>query len=300
LADLKADREAPTVGDLCARFVAEHLPGKRPRTRAAYSSIIARYIIPEIGNRTVAGVNYSEVAKLHRHVTEKGGPYIANRVMAVLGKMFALAIRWGMRTDSPVRGIERNLESKRTRYLTIAEIERLSAVLLAFKDIGAANVIRLLLLTGARKGEALSARWQDIDLVAGTWTKPAHSTKQKTAHRVPLSGAARRLLADIYERQDADQEWVFPGRVGHLSRIDNQWALIRKAAGIPEVRIHDLRHTYASLLASSGQSLPIIGALLGHTNPATTHRYAHLFDDPLRKATESVGAIVSREGGRGK
>jgi integrase len=295
LADLQASREAPTVAELCSRFVAEHLPGKRQSTRVGYGGIIRKYIIPEIGNRTAVSIAYGDIAKLHRHITDKGGPYIANRAMAVLGKMFGLAIRWGMRTDNPTKGIERNHESKRTLYLTADEIARLSAVLLARGD-GVANVIRLLLLTGARKGEVLSARWADIDLAAGIWTKPAHSTKQKTAHRVPLSEAARRILADIYERQGAGQEWVFPGRAGHLRRIDNAWASIRRAAGIPEVRLHDLRHTYASLLASSGQSLPIIGALLGHASPTTTHRYAHLLDDPLRKATESVGTIVSMGG----
>jgi integrase len=300
LGDLKANRDAPTVAHLCTRFVAEHLPSRRPSTRAGYGGIITRYIIPEIGNRTVVSIGYSDVSKLHRHITGEGGPYIANRAIAVLGKMFSLAIRWGMRTDNPVKGIERNLESKRTRYLTAEEMSRLSAVLREFEHTGVANVIRLLLLTGARKGEVLSARWADIDLVTGVWVKPAHTTKQKTAHRVPLSEAARRILADIYEMQGADQEWVFPGRVGHLHRIDNVWAVIRRRAGIPDVRLHDLRHTYASLLASAGQSLPIIGALLGHTNPTTTHRYAHLFDDPLRKATESVGAFVSRGSSRGR
>jgi integrase len=151
-----------------------------------------------------------------------------------------------------------------------------------------------LLLTGARRGELLAAHWADIDLAGGIWTKPAATTKQATLHRVPLSKAACQLLATM--KVQATSEWLFPaarnaGR--HRQNIDDAWNALRKAADIPDVRTHDLRHTYASTLASSGLSLPIIGALLGHTVPATTARYAHLLDDPLRAATERASAILT-------
>ena len=167
---------------------------------------------------------------------------------------------------------------------------RLTKALADYRDQTVANIIRLLLLTGARSGEVLAARWADIDLKEGIWTKPGATTKQKTEHRVPLSAPAMQLLASLPN----DNEFVFPGRGGgHRTDLKKPWPKICKAAKIAGVRVHDLRHTYASLLASAGFSLPMIGALLGHTQPQTTARYAHLFDDPLRKATESVGAIIT-------
>ena len=131
--------------------------------------------------------------------------------------------------------------------------------------------------------------------------KPGATTKQKTAHEAPLSAAAVVLLQRIRGAapNNADggpvSPWVFPGHVpsGHLVDIKRPWQAIRKAAGIADVRLHDLRHTYASILASAGASLPMIGALLGHTQPATTARYTHLFDDPLRKLTDQVGHVIN-------
>ena len=139
-----------------------------------------------------------------------------------------------------------------------------------------------------------AARWDQFDLDRGIWTKPGASTKQKTEHRVPLSAPALQLLVKLRNAADDDAEYVFPGRVGdHRIEIKDNWAEICAAAKIKGARIHDLRHTYASMLASSGTGLPMIGALLGHTQPSTTARYTHLFDDPLRKATERVGALVT-------
>jgi integrase len=150
-------------------------------------------------------------------------------------------------------------------------------------------------LTGARRGEVQAARWRQFDIEAGTWTKPGATTKQKTEHRVPLSAPARQLLVELRAEAALDADYVFPshGERGHRVELKKDWAALCKAAEITDARIHDLRHTYASLLASAGLSLPIIGALLGHTQPATTARYAHLLDDPLKAATERVGAILS-------
>jgi integrase len=209
--------------------------------------------------------------------------------------MFSMAIRWGMRTDNPTKGIERNQENKRQRYLTGPELSRVTAALAEMRDQGAANAIRLLLMTGARRGELLAARWDDIDLERAVWTKPASTTKQAAMHRVPLSAAACRLLGEMQAAAGDGATWLFPAPVkaGHRTAIDEAWRDLRVAADIPGVRLHDLRHSYASILASQGLSLPIIGALLGHSQPSTTAKYAHLIDDPLRRATEAASAIIS-------
>jgi integrase len=173
---------------------------------------------------------------------------------------------------------------------------RLTEALAKHSDKGAADAIRLLLLTGARRGEVLGMRWEDV--ADGVWSKPASSTKQKEPHEVPLSAPALQLLADIRKRQRPRAPFVFPGdgATGHRVELKKNWALITKAAGIEGLRIHDLRHSYASQLVSGGASLPLIGALLGHSNPITTSRYAHLFNDPLRKAVEQVGAVIAAAG----
>jgi integrase len=297
LTELRNARGEPTVAELCDRLIADHLPKKRESTRTAYQAIIANHIKPALGTRKVADVAYSDIDRLHRRVTSRVGPYAGNRTLAVLSKAFNLAIRLHMRTTNPVKGVERNQEERRERYLSAQELGRLSAALLSYPDQVAANAIRLLLLTGARKNEVLTARWDDFK-EEGVWTKPGAATKQTKSHRVPLSAPARQILSTIQkaaEKADRDSPWVFPGRISGQRRVNikDDWAMLCKAAGISGARIHDLRHTYASLLASAGETLPVIGALLGHTQPATTARYAHLLDDPLRKATNRVGAMLS-------
>jgi integrase len=135
-------------------------------------------------------------------------------------------------------------------------------------------------------------RWADLN--EGTWTKPASTTKQKKTHTVPLSAPARQLLSELSESAETNAEYVFPGRWGgYRTEVRRAWRELCVAAKIKGVRIHDLRHSYASQLASSGFSLPVIGALLGHSQPATTARYAHLFDEVTRQATERVGAVIA-------
>jgi integrase len=286
------NRAAATVSDLCARFERDYVPRKRPSTQRVYRQQIAADILPALGRMKVAAVSPADTDGFHHRLSARA-PTHANRTLAVLSKMFSLAIRWGWRNDNPCRGIERNQEHKRVRYLTGAELARLSKALDELPDVGAANAVRLLLLTGARRGELLAAKWADIDLDAGVWSKPAGTTKQAALHRVPLSEAACRLLTEMRAHAEDDAEWIFPARGGgHRGHIDAAWGALRKAVGIPDARLHDLRHTYASALASAGLSLPIIGSLLGHSTPVTTHRYAHLFDDPLRAATERASAII--------
>jgi integrase len=259
---------------------------------------LSKHVRPHFGKHVrVADVQFSDINALHRKITRAGAPYAANRAMALLSKMFALSVRWGMRSDNPARGVEHNPEVKRKRYLSGDELTALTAALAAYPDRKVANIVRLLLLTGARAGEVLGMRWDELDLGKGIWSKPAATTKQKADHVVPLSAPARQLLAEIRARQTG-AVYVFPGKgkAGHMVAIERAWATICKRAGIAGLRIHDLRHSFASQLASAGASLPLIGALLGHSDPTTTHRYAHLFDDPMRKAVETVGAIVDSAG----
>ena len=294
LAERHSAREAPTVSELCDRYLAEH--AVRKRTGEDDRSMVERIIRPRIGSRKAVAVAYADIDALHRKVTENNGRYAANRVLALLSKMFSLAIRWQIRPDNPAKGVERNPEERRYRYLSSDELRRLSDALTAYPNQVAANAIRLLVLTGARRGEVLAATWDQFDLDAGIWTKPSSHTKQKREHRVPLSAAARQLLTDMRAKAQRDEKlsyYLFPGRLGDgpMVEIKTCWAALCRAAKIDSIRIHDLRHTYASILASAGQSLPVIGALLGHTQPGTTARYAHLFDDPLRAATDRVGDI---------
>jgi integrase len=297
LGAIEDERAAPTMLDLIERFRSAHLPKKRPRTASEYEYLIRLHIAPHFGAHTkVRDVLHEDIDALHRKITKSGSPYAANRTTAVLSKMFSLAIKWRMRETNPAKGIEKNREYHRRRYLSSDELVRLTKALTKHPDKGAADAIRLLLLTGARRGEVLSMRWEDVE--DSTWSKPPSSTKQKEHHQVPLSAPALRLLADIRKRQRPRAPFVFPshGATGHRVELKKNWALITKAAGIEGLRIHDLRHSYASQLVSGGASLPLIGALLGHSNPATTARYSHLFSDPLRKATEKVGAVIIAAG----
>jgi integrase len=292
-------RDAPTVDSLCDRFVREHLPKRRPGTARNYTDLLDLHIRPFFGKHAkAADVSYSDIDKLHTKVTQAGSPYAANRTVAVLSRMFSLAIRWGLRSDNPARGIERNAETKRKRYLKGDEWVRLTEALAKHANRQFANIIRVLILTGARKGEVLGMKWADLDLDRGTWSKPGSTTKQKTDHVVPLSVQVVQLLNDIETRG----EFIFPsvGKTGHVTDIQRPWDALCKSAAITGLRIHDLRHSFASQLINSGHGLALIGALLGHSNPNTTARYSHLFDDPQRAAVEKLSELVGDAGKGGR
>jgi len=298
LADIEAERGSPTVADLIERFLEEHVSRKRPRTQYDYANMIEKHVRPALSRLKVVEVTWSDVDALHRKITKNGQTTQANRVITMVAKMFALAIRWQMRADNPAKGIERNVEHKRKRYLTEAEQIRLREAFEAHPDQQAVNIFRLCLLTGCRSGEAMAMRWDDVELARGIWTKPGATTKQKTTHIVPLSAPVKQLLARL--RQETNSPWVFPAdsKPGHRVTVQKSWLAICKAARIAGLRIYDLRHSFASLAVNQGASLPLIGALLGHASPTTTARYAHLFDDPQREAVELVGKLVTGRGQR--
>ena len=288
-----ADRAAPTMADLAARYLAEHAIRKVARARQDDRAMLEKLVLPEIGNLKVADVRHEDIERLHRQVSLTR-PIRANRMAQLLSRLFTLAIKWEYRLDNPVKGLYRNPESGRTRYLSAEELRRLLGVLADHPNQKCANVIRLLLLTGARRGEVLNATWDQFDLTAGIWVRPSSHTKQKKEHRVPLSAATIQLLTQM-TNEGKDGLFLFPSKIGlqPLSDIKRFWIAICRKADLEDFRIHDLRHTYASILASAGLSLPVIGALLGHTQPNTTARYSHLFDDPLREATERVASAVN-------
>jgi integrase len=293
------DRQAATVKRLWELYERDHLPHKRDadRDREMWKADVK----PALGNMKVADVRRADVRELHRKVSRRA-PIRANRVLALVSKMFTLAATdYEIRADNPAKGIQKNPEERRERYLSQAEIAAVSKALAEYPAQDAANAVRWLLLTGCRKSEALAMTWDQVDLQAGVWTKPSAHTKQKKTHRVPLSAPAVQLLHDIAKGQRAGERYVFPGRKPGepLKQLHTVWNAVKDKAGVQDVRLHDLRHTYASILVSAGLSLPMIGALLGHTQQATTQRYAHLYDDPLREATERVGAVVSGEQGQG-
>ncbi|MFD0980024.1 tyrosine-type recombinase/integrase [Tropicimonas aquimaris] len=294
--ELRAASERRTIKDLARRYLETHaIPKKRPRSVKMDRSTLDRFILPAFGSRCVADIGHEDVQRLHNRMLDT--PYQANRMLALLSKMFELAIRWEWRPNNPARGISRFPEEKRYRWLTDAELSRLLLALDRHSNQVAANAIRFQLLTGARIGEVLTATWKDLDLERMVWVKPSHHTKQKRTEHLPLSGAATALLRRMASERDHGNPHVFPGRkpgepIKDLKRF---WKAVTTEAGLDDYRIHDNRHTHASHLVSSGQSLAIVGRLLGHTNPTTTQRYAHLADDPLRQAAEVMGAKMARE-----
>jgi integrase len=328
MGERQAQREAPTISQLWERYEREHLPQKAPRSQVDERIMWEKIILPRFGKMKVAGIMHDEVDAFHRDITTiRGTPVRANRTIEVLRRAFNLAIRWKWREDNPASGVRRNPEEKRHRYLNKTEIAALARALNEHSEPMSANAIKLLMLTGARRGEVLGATWAMFDLENGVWTKPSAHTKQRRLHRVPLSGPAIQLLTEMKKAAElkaaADgalvNPFVFPSANGKpLTDIKRTWGSVCRKAGLaapvekkgragkvvkgkdgkpvrvwqPSVRIHDIRHSFASILVSAGASLPLIGQMLGHTQVQTTQRYAHLFDDPLRKAAETVGAYV--------
>jgi integrase len=305
-------REAPRVSDLITRYVEVHLPHLAALNAADQRSMMVKFIGPAWGKMLVTEVSAYDVELLLTKIAEgrarpakkkpnnrarklqgaKPTPVRANRVGEVIRKMFAYAVKWGWRDDNPAMGFRRRMETPRERYLSQDEIARLASALDMAEDDRASGIIRLCMLTGARVGEVRQARFEDFNLEHLSWTKPATTTKQRRVHRVPISDEAAAIVRQRRLAVAKGSPWLFPGDAPGqpVQEIRRFWARIQKEVGIEDVRIHDLRHTFASLLVSGGASLEMIGKLLGHSQMQTTQRYAHLMDSPLRAG---VGAVAS-------
>lgn len=281
--------KAPTMQELSERYIAEHAElKKRSSSIKNDRSYIERHILPRFKSKKVHEVSPADIQAMHNALA--GTPYQANRVLALLSKLFSLAVRWEIRSDNPAKGIEKFHEEKRRRWLSDRELARLTAALGDHPNQVLSDAIRLQLLTGARIGEVLKATWADFDLERGVWTKPSHHTKQKQTEHLPLSKAAQELLTAIHAtRGNQKHPFENPSTKKPYKDIKRFWSSITATAKLDDYRVHDNRHTHASYLVSSGMSLAIVGRLLGHTNPLTTLRYAHLADDPLREAAEVMG-----------
>ena len=277
-----------TVADLAERYLKEHAEVHcKPRTKEAYRWLVVKFVLPELGKLAIEAVERDHIAALHYGHRET--PYQANRILEVVRKMFNLAEAWGLRKDgaNPCRFVQKYKEKRRERFLTEDEFRRLGQVLNeaeGSETFSAVTAIRLLMLTGCRLNEIQTLRWEDVDLAAGELRLQDSKTG---ARMVPLSHASVAVLSALPRPEG--NPWVIVGKRpgAHLTDLQHPWRRIRTRAGLEDVRIHDLRHSFASRALALGESLPMIGKLLGHTQVQTTARYAHL-------ANESVKASGSR------
>ena len=296
-ADRQARREAITVRELAERFDKEHIALRiKSSTAKEYRRNLDRFILPALGRLRVEEVTRADIAKFHhdlRHI-----PYQANRCIEVVSKMFNLAEMWGLRADgtNPRKHIKKYPEEKRERFLSAAEMRRTGEVLaeMEIENIELPSAIaaaRLLMLTGCRLNEIMTLKWAYVDTEAPALRLPDSKTGAKIVH---LGKAALDVLRAIH-RIDGNP-WVITGAKAGARLADLQpfWQRVRARAGIKDVRIHDLRHTFASVAVASGQGLPMIGKLLGHTQVQTTARYAHLAADPVRAAADQVSSGIAQ------
>lgn len=295
-ADNTALDATPTLAEFAVRYIDDHaIPHKKAASVEQDRANLRRAILPALGALRLDNVTRADVVKFH--LARKDTPTNANRCLALLSHMFTMAEKWGLRPDNsnPCRHVGRFRETKRRRFLSAAELARLGQVL-AHAETGdgvspyVTAAVRLLIFTGARVSEILNLRWQDVDTTSGVLALRDSKTGPK---QIYLNAPAVKLLAGLPRL--AGNPHVIAGTRpgGRLVDLEHPWQRLRAKADLDDVRLHDLRHSFASVAAASGQSLPIIGALLGHTQAATTQRYAHLSADPLRAASEAVAAHIA-------
>jgi integrase len=322
-ADRAARRAAPTVKELGTAYLDDVRVRHKPRTATEYCRMWTKHVLPALGSRLIREITPADVRRLHRSMSET--PYLANRVLAMLGAFFSYAINEGLRPphDNPAHGVDFYPEKPRERFLTPKEFRRLGEALTKAEREGVppapthrrkpkskhtarhrpksadlpipanpfgAAAIRLLALTGCREGEILSLTWDAVDLEHG-YLRFA-DTKTGKSNR-PLSQAAAAVLEALPRIEG--NPYVLPGaKAGsHLKEIKRLWYAVRHAAKLDGVRLHDLRHSFASVPASSGESLLILRTLLGHKRVATTERYAHLGDDPVKRAADRAASDIA-------
>ena len=284
----------PMVAELAARYLEEHAAVRcKPKTARTARSVVERHIVPRLGGLALAAVEPSHVIELHHGLSDR--PAMANMAVATLSHMYRLAEGWGMAADGadPCGSVNRYPAKRRERFLTDAEFEKLGRVLdEAETRGGAVAAIRLLMLTGCRKNEILTLRWRDVDLDAGELALADAKTGPRA---VPLPPLAARLLAALPRKPG--NPWVVPGHKPgtHIRDIDGAWQTLRARAGLKGVRLHDLRHSYASRALALGESLPMIGKLLGHSQVETTARYAHLARGSVHEAAARIADSIAAD-----
>jgi integrase len=306
-------RKAPTVAELLGQYVEAHVEVRnKPSTVAYVKDLVSRVICKDaLAKLKVSDVTGADLARFHARLAKT--PTTANRARSALSKAFSLAEVWGYRprNSNPCNEVEKYKESARDRFLSAAEFAALGEALakaetgsLTIEENGkpkvvrlskwAVSAIRLLIFTGARRGEILGLRWEWIDWEAGRANLPDSKTGKKP---LMLPPAALEVLRGLGMPENGKGFVIRGGDYSDpetpLVNLKDPWGLIRRAAGLPDVRPHDLRHSFASVMIAGGASLPVIGALLGHRDVKTTQRYAHLSTDPLKAAADHVGGVIA-------
>jgi integrase len=305
------EKKQITVAQLCDVYLENGVGTKKPSTIATDRGRIERHIKPLLGKKKVPDVNRADIKRFLQDVANgktsldqktglrgraivKGGKGTATRTVGLLGGIFSYAFDCGLIEINPVHGVKRFADRKGQRYLSQQELVALGQALADGEERGlnpqALAILKLLVFTGARKGEIETLRWEAVDFDSGYLRLADSKTGQKA---IPLNAGALEILSKIPRLEGS--RFAFPAHrsEGHYEGTSKVWRIVRSMAGIENVRMHDLRHSFASIAVSGGASLPIIGALLGHADSATTHRYAHLHDDPLKAASEAVGGKIA-------
>ncbi len=287
----RKQRIGDSVRDLAAVYIERHAR-PRKKTWREDERRIERHILPAFGRRKIADVRRADVARLHGTIGTTA-PYEANRVLALLAVMFNKAAEWGLVEEgapNPAGRIQTFKERSRDRWVTPAELPRLVEAIDAETSPYIRAAFKLYLLTGLRRSELLGLRWKDVDFARCELR--LEDTKNGRAHVVPLSTAAMEIVREL--PRGIGSAHLFPGSVPGkpMANVTRAWERIRQRAGLPDVRLHDLRRTVGSWLATGGASLPLIGKVLNHSNVATTAVYARLAEDAGRTALEEHGALL--------
>ena len=319
-AERDVERRDPTLAELCDQYLAAAQAGeivsrlgevKKASTLATDWGRIERHIKPLLGRRKVRDLTQIDVRRFladvasgktavdiktgkHGRAIVEGGKGTATRTVGLLGGIFTFAVKRGLRADNPVRGVERYRDRQNERYLSAVELARLGETLSAAEQAGdnptAIAAIRLLILTGCRKSEILTLEWRHVDFEHACLRLPTSKTGAKT---VPLGAPPLELLASLPRL--AGNPYVLPGERagGFFVGLPKAWERIRARAGLQDFRLHDLRHSFASVGAAGGDSLLVIGRLLGHRDPRTSQRYAHVPSDPAKAAADRISGTIA-------